>query len=419
MITAIPTPRRAVITGLGVVAPNGVGTEPWWQATKEGRSGIGPITRFDASGYSTGLAGEVDGFEATDYIDQRLIVQTDRWTWMALAATEMALADAAFDPADHDPYRMSVITASSSGGNEFGQREIQNLWGKGPIFVGAYQSIAWFYAASTGQISIKHGMKGPSAVVIAEGAGGLEALWHSRRTIRRGVDLVVSGGTEAPIGPYALVCQLRSGRLSSERDPARAYRPFDAGAGGYVPGEGGAIIVVEALDAAQQRKAPTIYAEILGYGATNDAHDPMLPPTDGTQLARAMTLALDRAGVAPDGIDAIFADAAGVPDADAAEVQAIGQVFGARAAAVPVTAPKTMVGRLYAGGAALDVAAAVLAMRDGLLPPTINLEEPAPGCDLDFVVGQPREATLDTVLVNARGFGGYNAALVLRRTIAS
>jgi 3-oxoacyl-(acyl-carrier-protein) synthase len=186
-----------------------------------------------------------------------------------------------------------------------------------------------------------------------------------------------------------------------------------------VPGEGGAIIVVEALDAAQQRKAPTIYAEILGYGATNDAHDPMLPPTDGTQLARAMTLALDRAGVAPDGIDAIFADAAGVPDADAAEVQAIGQVFGARAAAVPVTAPKTMVGRLYAGGAALDVAAAVLAMRDGLLPPTINLEEPAPGCDLDFVVGQPREATLDTVLVNARGFGGYNAALVLRRTIAS
>jgi 3-oxoacyl-(acyl-carrier-protein) synthase len=419
MITAIPTPRRAVITGLGVVAPNGIGTEPWWQATKEGRSGIGPITRFDASGYSTGLAGEVDGFEATDYIDQRLIVQTDRWTWMALAATEMALADAAFDPAGHDPYRMSVITASSSGGNEFGQREIQNLWGKGPIFVGAYQSIAWFYAASTGQISIKHGMKGPSAVVIAEGAGGLEALWHSRRTIRRGVDLVVSGGTEAPIGPYALVCQLRSGRLSSERDPARAYRPFDAGAGGYVPGEGGAIIVVEALDTAQQRRAPTIYAEILGYGATNDAHDPMLPPTDGTQLARAMTLALDRAGVAPDAIDAIFADAAGVPDADAAEVQAIEQVFGARAAAVPVTAPKTMVGRLYAGGAALDVAAAVLAMRDGVLPPTINLEEPAAGFDLDFVVGQAREATLDTVLVNARGFGGYNAALVLRRTIAA
>lgn len=419
MTTSTPTSRRAVITGLGVVAPNGIGTEPWWQATKEGRSGIGPITHFDASGYATGLAGEVDGFEATDYIDQRLIVQTDRWTWLALAATELALADAAFDPAGHDPYRMSVITASSSGGNEFGQKEIQNLWGKGPIFVGAYQSIAWFYAATTGQISIKHGLKGPCGVVIAEGAGGLEALWHSRRTIRRGVDVVVSGGTEAPIGPYALVCQLRSGRLSSERDPTLAYRPFDARANGYVPGEGGAIIVVEALETAQERKAPTIYAELLGYGATNDAHDPMLPPADGTQLARAMTLALDRAGVAPDGVDAIFADAAGVPEADAAEAQAIKQVFGARAAAVPVTAPKTMVGRLYAGGAALDVAAAVLAMRDGCLPPTINVDEPAPGCDLDLVVGEARQAKLDTVLVNARGFGGFNAALVLRRTITA
>jgi 3-oxoacyl-(acyl-carrier-protein) synthase len=420
VITSTPTTRRAVITGLGVVAPNGIGTEPWWEATKAGRSGIGPITRFDASSYSTSLAGEVDGFEPTDYIDQRLIVQTDRWTWMALAATEMALADAAFDPVgQEDPFRMSVITASSSGGNEFGQNEIQNLWGKGPIFVGAYQSIAWFYAATTGQISIKHGMKGPCGVVIAEGAGGLEALWHSRRTIRRGVDLVVSGGTEAPIGPYALVCQLRSGRLSSETDPALAYRPFDAKANGYVPGEGGAIIVVEALDAAKERDVPRIYAEILGYGASNDAEDPMRPPADGTQLARAMTLALDRAGVAPDAVDAIFADAAGLPEADAAEARAIKQVFGARSTSVPVTAPKSMVGRLYAGGAALDVAAAVLAMRDGCLPPTINLDEPAADCDLDFVVGQAREAKLDTVLVNARGFGGFNAALVLRRTIAT
>jgi 3-oxoacyl-(acyl-carrier-protein) synthase len=417
-ITSIPTSRRAVITGLGVVAPNGIGTEPWWQATKEGRGGIGPITHFDASRYSTVLAGEVDGFEATDYIDQRLIVQTDRWTWMGLAATEMALKDAAFDPTGQDPYRMSVITASSSGGNEFGQKEIQNLWGKGPIFVGAYQSIAWFYAATTGQISIKHGMKGPCGVIIAEGAGGLEALWHARRTIRRGVDFVVSGGTEAPIGPYALVCQLRSGRLSSETDPARAYRPFDAGANGYVPGEGGAIVVVEALDTAQERGAPAIYAEILGYGATNDAHDASRPPSDGRQLARAISLALERAGVAPGDVDAIFADAAGVPEADAAEAEAIRHVFGDRASSVPVTAPKTMTGRLYAGGAALDVAAAALAMRDGCLPPTINLDEPAPGCELDFVVGEAREAKLDTVLVNARGFGGYNAALILRRTIA-
>ncbi len=418
MITSLPVDRRAVVTGLGVVAPNGTGTEAWWEATKQGRSAIKPISRFDASKYPTKLAGEVDGFEPTDFIDQRLVVQTDRWTWMALAATEMALEDAQFDPSAQDPYRMSVITASSSGGNEFGQKEIQNLWAQGPIFVGAYQSIAWFYAATTGQISIKHGMKGSCGVVVAEGAGGLEALWHSRRTIRRGIDFVVSGGTEAPIGPYVLTCQLRSGRLSEASDPAAAYRPFDAGANGYVPGEGGAIIAVEELEHAQRRGAPRVYGEILGYGATNDARNPARPSPDGSHLARAMSLALQRAGVGPEEIDVVFADAAGVREADAAEAWAIKDVFGARASRVPVTAPKTMVGRLYGGGAPLDVTAALLAMRDGCIPPTINLDRPADGCDLDFVTGTAREARLETVIVNARGFGGFNSALVLRRSIA-
>jgi 3-oxoacyl-(acyl-carrier-protein) synthase len=159
MTTTVPMPdRRVVLTGIGVVAPTGLTSADWWQATIEGRSGIGPISRFDTTKYAATLAGEVDGFEPTDYIEQRLIVQTDRWTWMALAAAQMAFDDAAYDPAEHEPYSMSVITASSSGGNDFGQKEIQNLWGKGPIFVGAYQSIAWFYAATSGQIGIKHGL---------------------------------------------------------------------------------------------------------------------------------------------------------------------------------------------------------------------------------------------------------------------
>jgi len=185
--------RRAVITGIGIVAPNGIGTDAYWKATTAGSGGIRRISRFDPSKYATQLAGEVEAFNPRDYIEQRLIVQTDRWTQMALAATQMALQDAGLDPAQVEPYQMSVITASSSGGNEFGQKEIQNLWGKGPNYVGAYQSIAWFYAATTGQISIKHGLKGPCGVVISEGAGGLEALQHSRRTVRRGVDAVVSG----------------------------------------------------------------------------------------------------------------------------------------------------------------------------------------------------------------------------------
>jgi minimal PKS chain-length factor (CLF/KS beta) len=412
--TSLPSDdRRAVITGLGVVAPNGTGTEAWWEATKAGTSGIGRITHFDASQYPTQLAGEVDGFEATDYIEQRLVVQTDRWTHMALAATQMALDDAKFDPEGKDPYRMSVITASASGGNEFGQKEIQNLWGKGPIFVGAYQSIAWFYAATTGQISIRYGMKGPCGVVVQEGAGGLEALWHSRRNIRRGVDFVVSGATEAPIGPYALTCQLTTGRLSSAREPKSAFRPFDAAANGYVPGEGGAIIIVEEAGHASSRGVPQVYGEILGYGTTSDAYHAKNPTPNGGQLARAMRLALERAGVAAEDVDAVFADAAGVPELDRAESEAIRDVFGGRE--VPVTAPKTMTGRLYAGAGALDTAAALLAMRDGVLPPTINLSRPAKGCKLNFVTGEAQQASVNTVLVNARGFGGFNSAIVLRR----
>ena len=313
--------------------------------------------------------------------------------------------------------RRVVITASSSGGNEFGQKEIENLWGKGPGFVGAYQSIAWFYAATTGQVSIRHKMKGPCGVVISEGAGGLEALQHSRRTIRRGVDTVVSGGLEAPIGPYALTCQLDHGHLSREQEPDAAYRPFDAGANGYVPGEGGAILIVEDLERARERGAPQVYGEIVGYGATNDAHHWREPDPDGRHLPRAMTIALENAGVEPGEVDAVFADALGIPEADALEAKAIREVFGKRASELPVTAPKATVGRLYAGGASLDVAAALLAMRDGQLPPTINLDEPAEGCDLSFVTGSAREAALDTVLVNARGFGGFNGALVLRREV--
>ena len=250
---------------------------------------------------------------------------------MAMAAAQMALDDAKVDPAELDPYRMSVITASSSGGNEFGQKEIQNLWGKGPIFVGAYQSIAWFYAATTGQISIKYGMKGPCGVLVAESAGGLEALWHSRRTIRRGVDVVVSGGTEAPIGPYALTCQqqqlaaelgARAGATRTGRStPARErLRPRRGRRDHHRRGRRAC-----ARRAGRRRSTGRSSAT----RATNDAQDPHRVPTDGKGLARAMAIALERAGVGPDDVDAIFADACGVPEADRAEADAIKSVFGA------------------------------------------------------------------------------------------
>ena len=414
LVTLPDHQRGAVFTGIGVLAPNGKDTASWWKATVAGKSGIDRISHFDPSQYNTQLAGEVKGFDIDDYIERRLQVQTDRWTHMALAATQMAFDDAKFEPFEHDPYSLSVITASSSGGNEFGQREIQALWGKGPGFVGAYQSIAWFYAATSGQISIRHNLMGPCGVVVAEGAGGLEALQHSRRMIRRGIDTIVSGGFEAPIGPYALTCQMETGDLSDAEDPADAYRPFDRRANGYVPGEGGAILLVESPERAEERGVP-VYGQVAGYGATNDAYHHSKPAPDGEQFARAMRIALEDAGIGPDDVDVVFADAAGVPEADLAEAKAIKDVFGKRASEVPVTAPKTMVGRLYAGGAPLDVATALLAMRDGVIPPTINLDEPAEGCDLSFVTGSARKAELRTALVLARGFGGFNGALVLRR----
>jgi 3-oxoacyl-(acyl-carrier-protein) synthase len=410
--------RRAVITGIGVVAPSGIGTEAYWTATRQGKNGIRRITHFDASQYTTQLAGEVNGFKPEDYIDGRLIPQTDRWTWMALAATDMALHDADFDPKKGEPYQMSVITASSSGGNEFGQREIGNLWGKGVLYVGAYQSIAWFYAATTGQIAIKWGMKGPCGVVLSEGAGGVEALAHSWRNIRRGVDLVVSGGTEAPLCPYALVCQIQNGLLSQQKDPALAYRPFDENANGYVPGEGGAILIVEELEHAKKRGAPHIYGEILGYCTTQDGHHYAKPAPECRQYARAMREAIARAGITPNDVDVIFADAAGDLKGDALEAEAIRQVFGSRAAEVPITAPKSMVGRLYAGGASLDVAAALLSMRDDVVPPIVNLEKPAKGCELSFTKGKERAMPVRTVLINSRGYGGFNGSMVLQKYAA-
>ncbi|MFD8526731.1 ketosynthase chain-length factor [Streptosporangium canum] len=403
--------RRAVITGIGVTAPNGLGTEAYWAATLEGRSGIGPISRFDPAGYPVRVAGEVRDFTAAEHVPSRLIPQTDNWTHLGLTAAAWALDDAGADPAAFPEYEMAVVTASSSGGTEFGQREIERLWTKGPSWVGAYQSIAWFYAATTGQISIRHGMRGSCGVVCAEQAGALDAVGQARQLIRTGTRLVVTGGADASLCPYGLTAQYSSGRLSQGDDPDRAYLPFDVGAAGYVPGEGGAMLVVENAADAHARSAPVIYGEIAGYAATFDPR-----PGSGREpgLRRAMELALADAGLAAGGVDVVFADAAGVPELDLQEATAIRAVFGPDG--VPVTAPKTMTGRLYAGGAALDLAGALLAIRDGVIPPTAGVTELAPGCDLDLVRGATREARVGTAMVVARGYGGFNAAIVVTKT---
>jgi act minimal PKS chain-length factor (CLF/KS beta) len=397
-----------VVTGIGITAPNGLGAEDFWSATIEGRTGIGPVKRFDAAQYPVRLAGEVTGFEAKEHLPGRLLPQTDHMTRLALVAADWALADAKVVPdSEQTGFGMGVITASSSGGFEFGQNELRRLWSEGSEYVSAYQSFAWFYAVNTGQISIRNGMRGPSGVLVSDQAGGLDAIAAGRRQIRRGSSLIVSGGVDATICPWGWAALIASGRLSHSDDPERAYLPFDASAAGHVPGEGGAILVLEEAAAAADRGVEA-YGEIAGYGATFDPR-----PGSGKEpgLRRAIEIALQDAQLRPEQIDVVFADAAAVPELDQQEADAINAVFGP--GAVPITAPKTMTGRLYSGAAPLDVAAAFLGIRDGVIAPTTNVS-PAAGYQLDVVVGQPREAVVRSALVLARGQGGFNSAMVVR-----
>lgn len=396
-----------VVTGIGVTAPNGLGHSEYWAATCSGTSGIGTVTRFDPTSYPSRLAGEVPGFVAEDYLSSRLISQTDRMTQLALVAADWALEDAGVRPQDWPEYGMGVVTASSAGGFEFGQNELQKLWSKGGQYVSAYQSFAWFYAVNTGQISIRTGMRGAGGVLVSDQAGGLDALAQARRNIRKSGGLVVSGGIDGSICPWGWVAQLASGQLTTNNDPYQAYLPFDQRASGFVPGEGGALLVLEDQQEARDRGA-RIYGEIAGYAATFDPK-----PGSGSEpgLRRAIELALADAGLAPSQIDVVFADAAGIADLDRIEADAIRAVFGPRG--VPVTAPKTNTGRLYSGAASLDVASALLTIRDGLIPPTTNVSVDDE-YELDLVCGAPRSSLAEAVLVLARGYGGFNSAMVVR-----
>lgn len=392
---------------MGVAAPNGLGVEPYWEATLAGRSGIGRLTRFDASPYPVSLVGEVPGFDPTDYLPNRLLPQTDLMTQLALVAADWAFADAGVELDEVAELGAGVVTASSTGGFEFGQRVMQNMWSRGAKHVSAYQAYAWFYAVNTGQISIYKGLRGRSGVTVSDQAGGLDALAQARRQLRDDSTVMLAGGVDSSLCSFGLVSNMASGRLSVSTDPDRAYLPFDSRAHGHVYGEGGALLVLENEDTARSRGAQ-VYGEIAGYGATMDPK-----PGSGREpgLRRAVELALDDAGVSPVEVDVVFADAAAVAELDRVEVTALNELFGA--GQVPVTAPKTMTGRLNSGAGPLDVATALLSIRDGVIPPTVNVDC-APDYDIDLVVGSARPATVRTVAVLARGLGGFNSAVVLR-----
>ncbi|MDX3386244.1 beta-ketoacyl synthase N-terminal-like domain-containing protein [Streptomyces niveiscabiei] len=401
--------RRPVITGIGALAPTGIGAAALWRAACRGRRAIAPLTRYDPRGTPLALAGQIEDFEPHDHLPGAFVAQTDRFTQLALAAARMALDDARLDPAALPPYGVGVVTAACAGGVEFGQREIQRLWSRGPSYVGPYQSIAWFYAASTGQISIRHGLKGPSGVLVTDEAGGLDAVAHAAREIGRGAHAMLAGGAEAPLSPFSMACQYGHGLLTRATDPDRGYLPLTGSASGFVPAEGGAMVVLEAHDEALARGARP-RAAVLGHGQTFTGARRFERSAEG--LAVAARTALAAAGRTVHEVDAVFADALGTPDADRAEAAALRLLFGDTP--VPVTAPKAGYGRAYAGAAALDVALAALSLDHGTLPATPCPHDPLPGIDL--VTGRPRALHPRTVLLLARGLSGGNSALVLGRT---
>ncbi|WP_405422080.1 beta-ketoacyl synthase N-terminal-like domain-containing protein [Pseudonocardia alni] len=387
-----------MVTGIGVLSPVGIGVEEHWASVLEGRCGITELDRWDASGYPAGRAGLVSGFDPAEHVSPRLIPQTDHMTRMALAAVDEALQDAG-RIGTRPEYAMSVATAASAGGYEFGQRELGKLWSQGPGHVSAYQSFAWFYAVNTGQISIRHGMRGPSGVVVADDAGGLDVLAQARRHLRRGSTLVVTGAVDSNVCPWGWVAHLAGGRVSAER-----YRPFDPDADGSIPAEGGAILVIEPdgdVDGTQ------VYGCIAGHAATFEGAS----EAPGSALGRAAEAALKDAGLGPSDVDLVLPDAAGVPALDRAERDALVGLFGRRG--VPVAVPKTATGRVSAGTGPLDVVHALLALRDGVVPPAIGLRQPPD--DLDLVLDTPRPAALSTALVLARGRGGFHSAVVVTR----
>ncbi|MBV9010843.1 MAG: beta-ketoacyl-[acyl-carrier-protein] synthase family protein [Pseudonocardiales bacterium] len=411
---------QVVVTGIGAATPAGIGLDALWASVDATKACITAIDRFDATSYVCSVAGQVD-FTAEDHLPSRFIKRTDRFTHLAVVTARQALADAGVAlGVDVEPERAGVMVGNVLGGWEFAERELRKLWVEGVRTVSPYQATAWFPAAPQGNICIDLGIKGPARTFVADRASGAYAIVRGAQALQRGqVDVVLAGGVEAPLSPYGWLCLETSGLMAKSRadqQPQTLYRPFDAGHGGTVFGEGSLFLVLERHESARRRRVE-VYGEIAGWGLTTDGYMPYytVEPT-GRVLARAMRVAADQSGAAPAEVGAIFAHGSGIPVEDVTEGYAIREVFGDGADHIPVTAPKAGFGHLLGAAAPVDVALALWAMRLGRVPATVNLDRPAPGLDLDFVQGRSRSiGSWEHSLVVSRGLGGVNACLMLRR----
>jgi len=412
------TRRRVVVTGIGIVSPVGIGTEETWAALLAGKSGVGPITQFDASTYPTRIAAEVKDFDPTKFMEKKEARRNDRFIQFALAAGQMAIEDSGLDMAKEDAERVGCIIGAGLGGLRTIEDEHSVLTEKGVKRVGPFFIPSLIVNLAGGQISLRYGMKGPNFAPVSACATGNHSIGDAMMYIERGMaDVMVTGGCEATITPLGIggFCAARA--LSERNDaPERASRPFDKGRDGFVAGEGAGILVVEEYEHARKRGA-RIYAEVCGYGASADAYHITSPAPEGEGGQRAMRMALKDAGLAPEQVGYVNTHGTSTPQGDIAECQAILRVFGDHAASrkLAVSSTKSMTGHLLGGAGGLEAAVSVLALHRGVLPPTINVEEQDPECALDVVPNVARERKVDAVMSNSFGFGGTNAVIVFKR----
>ena len=409
--------RRVVVTGLGLVCPVGVGVEESWQALVSGKSGIGPISHYDASTFPTRIAGEVRGFEPEKFMDRKEVRRNDRFIQFALAAADMAMKDSGLDVDKEDPTRIGAIVGSGMGGLETIEDTHKTLMERGVRKVSPFFIPAIIINLAPGQIALRYGFKGPNFSPVSACATGNHSIGDALMYIERGMaDVMIAGGTEATITPLGLAGFCAARAMSERNDaPEKASRPFDKGRDGFVAAEGAGILVLEEYEHARKRGA-RIYAELCGYGASCDANHVTTPAPEGEGGQRAMRMAIADAGLRPEQVGYVNTHGTSTPQGDIAECQAVRAVFGGWAdSGLVVSSTKSMTGHMLGAAGGAEAVISVLSLHRGVVPPTLNVEEQDPECRLDVVPNVARDAKLEAVLSNSFGFGGTNAVVAFRR----
>jgi 3-oxoacyl-[acyl-carrier-protein] synthase II len=408
--------RRVVVTGVGLVCALGIGTEESWKNLLAGQSGVHVITQFDTTDFDCKIAGEIKNFDPFQWIEKKELKKMGRFIQVALAGADFAVKSANWKPEDSDLDEVGVYVSSGIGGFDIIEREHRKLVQGGPGKISPFFIPSAIVNLASGHISIRYGAKGPNSATATACSASAHAIGDSFKIIERGAaEMMICGGTEATITPMGIGGFASMKALSTRNeDPAHASRPFDSGRDGFVVGEGTGILILESLEHAQKRNAP-IFAEIVGYGMSGDAYHITQPAADGDGAYRVMKAAIKDAKIKPEDIGYVNAHGTSTPIGDVIETRALKRVFGDNAKNVPVSSTKSMTGHLLGGAGGLEAGISVLALRDQILPPTINLENPDPECDLDYVPNVARKASVEYALSNSFGFGGTNAALIFKR----